>query len=275
MKISIVSDEIALNFKKAARIGIEWGIRDYEIRYLKSGRVPYISEDDVVQIIEAKRKNDLNISAISPGLFKISLSDEVQLKVQIEEHIYESFRLAEKLDTNNVIIFGFKKYPKEPQTNYVQVLHILGRMTSLAEKYGFNLLLENHPGFWADTGTNTAKILDDINSKKLKANWDLANAASAGEIPYPYGYLTIRNHIFSIQVKDLRFNKDGKPEFTVFGDGTIDWQGQLKAIINNNNIKYLTIETKKKTLIENSQRNFLRMKNMLADLKMDEKFMLK
>ncbi|MBC8185767.1 sugar phosphate isomerase/epimerase [candidate division KSB1 bacterium] len=275
MKISIISNEITLDFLEAARIGIEWGIRDYEIRYLKSGRVPYISEDEIERLIKIKNEFDLNISAISPGLFKISLSDEVQLKLEIEEHIYESFRLAEKFGTNNVIIFGFMKYEKEPQTNYVQVLHILGRMTSLAEKYGFKLLLENHPGFWADTSANTAKILDDVNSKHLRANWDLANAAYAGEIPYPYGYLTIRHHIYSIHVKDFLTNKNGEPEFTVFGDGTIDWYGQLKAIINNKEVKYLTIETQVKPLIENSNRNLFRVTNMLKDLEMDDKFVLK
>ena len=263
MKISIISDEISSDFQEAAQFGIKWGISDYEIRNLKSGRVPYISKDEINRIIETKKKYDLNISAISPGLFKISLSDEVQLKLQIEEHIYESFRLAEKLHTNNVIIFGFKKYPKEPQTNYVQVLHILGRMTSLAEKYGFNLLLENHPGFWADTGANTAKILDDINSEKLRANWDLANAAFAGEIPYPYGYLAIRNHIFSIHVKDFLINKNGQPEFVVFGDGSIDWLGQFKAIINGKEVNYLTMETHGRPLPNNSHRNLLRITNML------------
>jgi len=63
MKISIVSDEIALNFKKAARIGIEWGIRDYEIRYLKSGRVPYIVSDR--KHLNLQKKHQLQIFGIA------------------------------------------------------------------------------------------------------------------------------------------------------------------------------------------------------------------
>lgn len=275
MRIAIVSDEISTDFQEAVKFGLEWGITDFELRNLKGGRVPYVSDDEINKIIKSIKKYDLNISSISPGLFRISLSDELQLKLEIEEHIYESFRLAEKLNTKNVIIFGFKKYAKEPQTNYVQVVHILGRMALLAEKYGFNLLLENHPESWADTGTNTAKILDDINSKNLKANWDLANAAFAGEIPYPYGYLTIRNHIYSIHIKDFRINNKNKPEFVVVGDGSIDWNGQFRAIMNGNEVDYLTIETHCKPSIENSHKNLLQITNMLEDLEMEENLIVK
>lgn len=275
MQLSIISDGISKDFNEAIKFGVEWGIKDYEIRHLNSGRVPYVSDDEVENIIKEKEKKELNISTISPGLFKISLSDEVQLKLQIEENIYESFRFADRLDTRNVVIFGFKKYVKEPPTNYNQVVHILGRMTSLAEKYGFILLLENAPGYWANTGENTAKILNDINSKNLKANWDLANAASAGEIPYPYGYLTIRKQIRSIYINDFRQNENGKPEYAVVGDGVIDWKGQFRAIMNDKNIKYLTIETHGKPSIDNSHRNLLRIINLLEDFEMDESFIVK
>ena len=275
MQISIISDEISTDFQEVVNFALQWGIKDFEIRNLKSGRIPYVSEAEIDSLINLKNRYDLNISAISPGLFRISLSEEIQLKLEIEEHIYESFRLAEKLNTRNVIIFGFRRYPKEPHTNYVQVIHILGRMAALAEKYGFNLLLENCFTYWADTGSNTAKILDDVNSKNLKANWDLVNAAIAGEIPYPYGYLTIRNHVHSIHVKDYLINKKGDPEVVVVGDGSIDWKGQFRAIIQGNSIEYVTIETHCKPLVGNSYKNLLRITNMLEDFEMDENFIVK
>jgi sugar phosphate isomerase/epimerase len=275
MKISIISDEICLDFEQAVKFGKEWGISDYEIRNLKTGRVPHIAKEELTKVVETIQHFELNVTAISPGLFKISLVDELQLKLQIEEHIYESFRIAEKLGTKNVIIFGFKKCAKEPQTNYIQVIHILGRMASLAEKYGFNLQLENFPGFWADTGTNTAKILADVNSKHLSANWDLANAAVAGEIPYPYGYLAIRNYIQSIHIKDFVSNKNGNPEFAVLGEGSIDWLGQFRAIINGRDVNCLTIETHCQPLIANSLKNFLKITKMLEELERDEQFVVK
>ena len=275
MRLAIVSDEISRDFEQAVKFGVEWGIQDFELRYLNSGRVPFVSNEEVDKVIRLKDENDLNISAISPGLFHISLRDEVQLKLQIEEQIYESFRLAERLDTRNVIIFGFKKYSREPETNYVQIVHIMGRMASLAEKYGFFLLLKNSPDSWANTGANTAKILNDVNSKNLKANWDLANALWAGEIPYPYGYLTIRKHIHSIHVKDLRERKKGQHEVVIIGEGSIDWKGQLKAVTFKTKIHYLTIETGCPPLIENSHRNLLRISELLDEFEVDDDLMVK
>lgn len=275
MRLAIVSDEISKDFRKAVEYGLEWGITDYEIRELTTGRVPYVATDEVNLVLEVVKEHDLNISAISPGLFKISLLDEEQLKLQIEENIYDSFRLADRVGTRNVIIFGFKRYSREPQSDYIQVIHILGRMASLAEKYGFQLLLENEPGFWADTGVNTAKILDEIDSNHLKANWDPANAAGAGEIPYPYGYLAIRKHIRSIHVKDFRRSNTGELEYVVIGEGEVDWPGQFRAIMHGVHIHYITIETHCKPLINNSHRNLVKIIDMLEDFELDESYVIK
>ena len=275
MRLSIVSDEISKDFRKAVEYGVDWGITDYEIRNLTTGRVPYVANDEINLVNEIAKEYDLSISAISPGLFEISLGDEDQLKLQIEENIYESFRLADRLGTRNVIIFGFKRYDREPQSNYIQIVHILKRMASLAEKYGFQLLLENKPGFWVDTGVNTAKILDEIDSKNLKAIWDPANAAAAGEIPYPYGYLAIRKHIRSIHVKDYRRNTNKDHEYVVIGDGEVDWQGQFKAIMHGVHIDYITIETQCRPLINNSHRNIVKIIDLLEDYELDESYVIK
>jgi L-ribulose-5-phosphate 3-epimerase len=275
MRLAIVSDEISKDFRRAVEYGIEWGITDYEIRNLTTGRIPYVANDEINMVLEVVKEHDLNISAISPGLFKISLLDEEQLKLQIEENIYESLRLADRLGTRNVIIFGFKRYNREPQSDYIQVLHILGRMAELAEKYGFQLLLQNEPNCWADSGVNTAKILDDIDSKNLKANWDPANAAGASEIPYPYGYLAIRKHIRSIHVKDYRKGFNGEHEYVVVGDGVVDWQGQFRAIMHGVHIDYITIETHCKPLINNSHRNIVKIIDLLEDYELDESYVIK
>lgn len=275
MRLSIVSDEISKDFRKAVEYGMDWGITDYEIRTLTTGRVPYVANDEINLVNEVTKEQDLNISAISPGLFMISLNDEDQLKLQIEENIYESFRLADRLGTRNVIIFGFKRYDREPPSNFIQIIHILKRMASLAEKYGFQLLLENRPGFWADSGVNTAKILDEIDSKNLNAIWDPANAAAAGEIPYPYGYLAIRKHIRSIHVKDYRRNSNNEHEYVVVGDGVVDWQGQFRAIMHGVHIDYVTIETHCKPLINNSHRNIVKIIDLLEDYELDESYVIK
>ncbi|NOZ61572.1 MAG: sugar phosphate isomerase/epimerase [Calditrichaeota bacterium] len=275
IRLAVVSDEISRDFAVAVKVGTEWGIRDFELRYLKSGRVPFVSREEVDTVLHFKEMYGARISALSPGLFQISLRDEAELKQQLEENIYETFRLADRLETKRVIIFGFKKYPREPETNYIQIIHILSRMASLAQKYGFTLLLENLADTWADTGENTAKILNDVNSGSLRANWDLANAYMSGEIPYPYGYLAIRRHLSAIHVKDVKENKSAKFEFAVVGDGEIDWDGQIRAIVSSQETDFLTIETHCQPIPENSRLNVMKMKNLIEKYQLDENYIVK
>ena len=97
MRLAIVSDEISKDFRKAVEYGMEWGITDYEIRNLTTGRVPYVANDEISLVKEVVNEHDLNVASISPGLFQIALNEEEQLKLQIEENIYESFRMADQM----------------------------------------------------------------------------------------------------------------------------------------------------------------------------------
>lgn len=275
MKLAIVSDEISLDFNEAVEYGLEWGIENFELRNLTTGRVPYITNDELKSIIEAKEEYGIDISAISPGLFQISLKNEEQLKLELEEKIYDSFRFADKMGTRDVIIFGFKRYSNEPQTNYIQIVHILSRMASLAEKYGFRLLLENEASFWCDTGDNTAHVLEDVNSKSLHANWDPSNAFAAGEIPYPYGFLAIRKYIYNIHVKDARKTPRGNIEWVMVGQGEVDWNGQFQAVMQGVNLNYITIETHCKPLIDCSKINVDRINTMLEDYTLDDSYIIR
>jgi len=275
MKLAIVSDEISLDFREAVDYGVEWGIDNFEIRNLTTGRVPYITNEELDQVLEVKEEYDITISAISPGLFQIPLNEEQQLKLDLEQRIYDSFRFADKLGTRDVIIFGFQRYPKEPNTNYVQIIHILGRMASLAQKYGFRLLLENEADYWCDTGDNTANVLEEINSKFLRANWNPGNAFKAGEIPYPYGFLAIRKYISNIHVKDARKTPDGNTEWLTIGNGEIDWRGQFQALMHGVDLNFITIETNCKPLIECSKRNINNISHILEDYILDDSYIIR
>lgn len=275
MKLAIVSDQISPDFREAVEYGLEWGIENFELRNLTTGRIPYITNEELETVLEVKEEYGVNISAISPGLFRISLKDEEQLKLELEEKIYDSFRFADKVGTRDVIIFAFKRYPREPRSNYIQIIHILGRMTALAEKYGFRLLLENEIDYWAETGDNTAEILEQINSRYLRANWDPANAYAAGEIPYPYGFLAIRKYISNIHVKDAIKPMNGQTEWVMIGQGAVDWKGQFQAIMHGIDLKYVTIETGCKPQIECSRRNIFRINQLVDDYILDDQYMIR
>jgi len=261
MEIGILSDEIALDFSEAIHYGASWGVYLYEVRCMPSGRVPYISEDEVQEILRCKREQNIMITAISPGMFKIPLKDRESLEREIEHTLPDSFRMAEQLGTNKVIVFGFQHYEGEPDSDYQQVIDILGKVAMMAEKGGFLIALENEPGFWADTGANTAKILSAINSKHLKANWDPGNVVGTGEVPYPDGYNAIKPYICNTHAKDSPVNS--LVECVPIGEGMVDWEGQLRALVQDDIVSHITIETHCLPLAEQSRKNVERVRAML------------
>jgi len=44
--LGIVSDEVSPDFGEAARYGAEWGISIFEIRVLKTGRIPVVDQGE-------------------------------------------------------------------------------------------------------------------------------------------------------------------------------------------------------------------------------------
>jgi len=252
MKLSIVSDELSRDFQTAVEIGYEWGLVNYEIREVWLERIPNLSQKGLDIIKEVIKRYKISITALSPGVFKTDLNSE-----EIKTHKFrlkEAFKLAVEFNTNRVIIFGVKRDPWDKEKDYQHVIDIIGEAAESAERQGFTLMLENEAGYWADTGENTAKIVRDIGSKYLKINWDPANAFSAGEEPYPAGYRFVKAYIMNMHVKRAFKDIGGKTKYLTEGKGTIDWQGQIKALSEDNYSDYIAIETHLEPKIKESKR---------------------
>ena len=258
-EIGIVSDEISLDIREAFEIGLKLGIRNYELRCIGSydKRVPFADEKDIDFILREVSSGRIRITALSPGLFKIKPSDSERLKFEIGEVLPETFKLARKLGVEKIIIFGFVR-DGTPEEFVVEILKDVARY---AYEEKFNLAIENEPGFYCDSGVNTARILEKAGAVNLGANWDPANAVGSGEFAFPIGYERIRNFIFNLHVKDAV----NQPEFKclLVGDGSVNWFGQLKAIIHDKVLDNITIETHHLPLIESTIENLKRVRAIL------------
>jgi sugar phosphate isomerase/epimerase len=65
----------------------------------------------------------------------------------------------------------------------------------------------------------------------------------AGERAYPTGYEAVLPYIAHLHVKDARATDNGKLEWTVVGEGEIDWAGQIKALKEAGFTGALSLET--------------------------------
>ncbi len=263
MKIGIVSDEISSDFVEAMKYASIWEVSIIELRLLKSGRIPNVEKEDIEEVRRYLRRGDTRVTALSPGIFKHPLSKLSELEEELSFALPRTIEMAKALGASLIIVFGFQRERDEPESHYDVAVSVLRRAAALAERAGLKLAVENEPGFWCDTGTNTRKIIEDVGSPVLGANWDPANAYGTAETPYPDGYRAIKDKIFNVHVKDTR--QGSHVQCVPVGDGVLDWEGQIRAIVQDMVVSHVTIETHCLPLIENSQRNVETLRRMIRD----------
>jgi sugar phosphate isomerase/epimerase len=253
LSLGIVSDEIALDFPTAVRYGNQWGITRYELRCLISGRVPRIEPREITSVAHVVRQENIRITALSPGMFKAHLSDTTAIEDELRNVLPASLELAAKFDTRVLIVFGFQREENESADNFHRAVDYMARAADIAQKSGVRIAIENEPGFWCDTGKNTREVIATVGSPALGANWDPCNAYGTSEVPYPAGYEALKGVIINVHAKDTL--KGSLIQCVPIGDGVIDWQGQVQALLRDRPVKHITIETHCHPLVENSRKN--------------------
>ncbi|MGA9398565.1 MAG: sugar phosphate isomerase/epimerase family protein [Anaerolineaceae bacterium] len=263
MRISIITDEISADPETAVELGVQWGVKDFELRGYYCDRVPRLTAYQKQRLQEVLDRYDARVIALSPGLFKFPFPakqpEEIPLPwldqlyyekwaaahKQIEEHLNEllpeSLDYACELGAQNVIIFAFSRGGQSPGEPPDELLNCLLKAAERTKASGLQLVIENEAGFWADTGERTGYIVQQINHPALGVNWDPGNAFFEGDTPYPNGYDSIRGRVKHVHFKDAIRNKQGGYEYSV--DGGINWAGQICALKADGYQGYISVET--------------------------------
>ena len=263
IELGIVSDELTPDFREAVAIGLDWGITRYEIRCVKSGRIPAVDPAEWDDILACVREHQLSVTALSPGIFKHQLSKKEDLLRELEETLPATITMARQCNCPLIIVFGIQREKNEPPQHYRDVLDILRRAALVVQKEGLRIAIENEPGFWCDTGANTARIIHDVNVPSLGANWDPCNAYGTIEVPYPDGYRAIRSSIFNVHAKDTK--RGALIECVPVGKGVIDWKGQIDALLRDKVVGHITIETHSLPLVEKSRENVETLRRLMSN----------
>lgn len=269
LALGIVSDEIALDFKEALRYAMQWGVKIFELRSLKTGRVPFVDPPEILEVLNLVKNRGVVVSALSPGIFKHPLSKKSELEKELSDTLPRTIELAKQLNTRLILVFGFERSREGTEGDYQEAVRLMRRAAGLAESEGMRIAIENEPGFWCDSGKNTAKFIRDVGSKSLGANWDPCNGYGTHERPFPEGYSAIRDFVFNVHVKDTQ--EGALIKCVPVGEGAIDWKGQLKALVKDRIVGHVTIETHCLPLIEKSKQNVDTLQTYLEEIMRTEK----
>jgi len=256
-RVAITTNEIHPVFEEAVKIGMGWGIRNFELKDVwgRSTRIPRLTSDQERAIYETFESNGLVCVALSPGIFINSYSPEVyQEEICLLERC---FTMAERLNTNLIIVFSFNRGEAGPEAIMPsEEVNALREAARRAADRGMILALENMQTQWADTAENSRKILELVDYPAFRLNWDPANAVMAGDLsPFPKGYEAVKEFMVHFHLKNI-IRSGGKEEWSVLSKGEINYTVHLQKVVQDGYQGWFIIETHYEPLEANSKINF-------------------
>lgn len=262
VEFSILTDELSLELDEALREGEKLGFRKYEVRCIDSyeERVPNIRPERLDQLIQQVERDRIEVTALTPGIFKIDFSDANRIRIEIEDTFQKTCQMAVQLSSSKIIVFGFMRGGGGSEEEVVELLQEAGRM---ADQFNLKLAVENEPGSFCDTGVNTAAIIKAVGAENVGINWDPANAVIAGEAAYPVGYEAILPYLLNVHIKDSIPIPPDKWENRLIGDGGVNWLGQLSALKRDATLDCLTLETHVFPVLESTEEDVRRLHILL------------
>jgi sugar phosphate isomerase/epimerase len=234
MKLGIVSDEISLDFREAVRVGTSLGIRRYEIRGLSAGRAPMCGDAGMRDVEEIARGEGVQITALSPGLFKWT-DTEAAFRRQMSEVYPRAAEWARRWGVPGLIVFGFHK-PGATEAAFsqvssenppAQVREWMEEAAGIAAADGLTLMVEQEPICWCDTGRATESLIRGL--ENVRINYDPGNVAWLLNRDPGDEFDCVAPLLANVHVKDIRPVK-GDPEWVPAGEGIVDWAAQFRRL---------------------------------------------
>ncbi len=296
MLVSILTDEIHQDPQVFLPFLRERGLKFAEIRMVRGRRYPDLDPRDKADLPARLEEAGLEVSALSPGLFKGPAGPGGQrMKESLEGLFPRALDEAGAFHCRRILVFAPDRDPDLPPGPPFPgwLLENFIHAADLARERGLTLFLENEPGSWADTGPASARLLEVLGHPSLRANWDPANALFAGEEkPWEEGFSALAPFVGHVHVKDALppggggggtkgqdLGGGGKgetplppepapppPRFTALGEGAMDWPAQLEALKNKGYRGFLTLETHCEPLSRTTPESLDRLERMLAAL---------
>jgi sugar phosphate isomerase/epimerase len=284
MKISIVTDEISADPETAIELGVEWGVKDFELRGFSTNRVPLLNPFQKSRIRELLDEFNVKIVAISPGLFKcpfpIGQRERFPLRI-FDQALYQQWRqprdvvryhqeellplsieYAKEIGAARIIAFSFERSFTSELIVPDEILIALRQAAEQTGAAGLELVIEVEANFWVDTGRNAAEMMQAVDHPALGVNWDPGNAIVAGDKPYPDGYGAVHDFVKHVHFKDVAFGADGGYSYALEGD--IDWAGQISALTADGYTGYISVETHMEPKVRCARAMTERLKRLLA-----------
>jgi L-ribulose-5-phosphate 3-epimerase len=256
LPIAAITDEFSPHLEAALDPMVEIGMTGAELRVLWDKNILNLSDEELDRAKKLLDARGLRVISIASPVLKCVLpggpptDERFQHDIFASTHTFEdqprlaarAFEIAHKMGARIVRVFSYWR-TVEPAKCFQPAVDALGDLAAKAAHEDLVIGLENEHACNFATAAETARALDAVKHPNLRMVWDPANALCAGENPFPYGYsLLPKDRIVHVHVKDCHI-ENGKPVWGPLGTRTVDWKGQIAALLADGYRGYLSLET--------------------------------
>lgn len=249
--LGVITDEISEDLDTALDLCKEIGISRVELRSVWGTSIVEHDNDAIRRIGEAVWGRGMSICAIASPFLKCHLHGDGEARGRTHSAsaasradqwtvLSRSLEIASRLDAPIVRAFSFWRLD-DPESAREEILDVLGNATLRVKSAGLRLGLENEHACNIGSGQEAAWYLERIADPTLGLIWDPGNSAALGIDPIPDDYEAIRDRVHHVHVKDAV--RLGEPtEFTVIGEGVIDYVRQFRMLADDGYDGVLSLE---------------------------------
>jgi sugar phosphate isomerase/epimerase len=252
-----ITDEFSTDDLDAALDAMrEVGMAGAELRVLFGRNVLDLSDEELARVRAAVEAAGMRVVSIASPLLKCVLPDGPPIDQRFQQDVFGSaytaddqprltrraFEVARMTGAPVIRVFSYWRTVAPAQV-FDRVAAALHHLADEAQERGVMIGLENEHACNVGTGAEAARMIAAVEHPALGIIWDPANASILGETPYPDGYRTLPpERIVHVHAKDCVVNGH-TPTWGPLGEMTIDWKGQIAALVRDGYKGAISLET--------------------------------
>lgn len=256
LRIAAITDEFTPDLVPALDAMQKIGMTGAELRVLWGKNIMDLTDDELQRALDEVRSRGMEVISIASPLLKCVLPGVSEIDTRFQQDVFASkhtfedqprltdraFAIARLLDAKIIRVFSYWR-TVDPNQCFDGVVKAVSALATRAATEGFTIGIENEHACNIGTAAESARLLEAVPHPNLKLVWDPANALVAGENPFPDGYRKLPvNRIVHVHAKDCHM--DGhKPVWGPLGTRSVDWRGQIHALLNDGYKGWLSLET--------------------------------
>jgi len=238
VKLGVITDGIDRDLAHALEVAREFGLDYAELQYVWDKEIGDQDKTELAKIKSLINDHGMKVPCITRHIFK---GGTVQMSTKVTDEAYRQqldelrrcIAIAKELDSplvrilsgrKEMILFGKNgaEHWNVAKGAWDALPGLIEPAVRIAEQHDITLVVETGNGTMINSSRTARKLLDTIDSDRLKVLWDPANNCYAHERMFPDGYEVIRGKIGHIHIKDVQVDTAGATvEFREMGKGQL------------------------------------------------------